>query len=547
MDQDPNSLSVRELKSLISKYGGHHLIPLDRVKKQEYVKIFKQLALSLKSNQEEESSEEISESSEEYESESESESEEEIFQEKPERRQSIKSTKQKEKKIVPKQRKLQKTPNQKQKKNYSFTETKRPQKRDKHFLNNNNQLANKYFTEQKQNTRNKEIKKQVYSESESDEPLEGEINIESSEDNEEDEEEDEDDEKKWKKYQSISNTNTDNKIIINQQRQAVPNKTNHSFEKQNTNNKLGSKALGKVLAIAFIVLLLIGISIFLYSTLHTERIYYCDTFRVLKDTKTKCTECPLHGMCEYGELDSCDIGYRKNKQKCIPDTEINEILNQEIEDILKMRKIEFHCNNKEEMPETEYLKKEELIQILNNGNNKYHHQLINLWFQNFEFNQEEDTTIKKIDVESFVFTKNPGYPIQCLTKMFLKKYWVTLLLISLLTIIGLYIFIRIKQKKSLLLETENIVKKLEEKLKIQKMSSKSQNINPYLIVNHERDNMINPNHLKKRRTLWPLVIGRIKRDSRIAEKTMKLYGDQVTVWEWIDNTPIQKKKIEKKQ
>ncbi|KAJ3425399.1 inner nuclear membrane protein heh2-related [Anaeramoeba flamelloides] len=545
MDQDPNFLSVRELKSLISKYGGHDLLPLDTVKKQEYVKIFKNLALSLNSKQKEEIYESSEEgSSEEYETES--ESEEEIFQEKPKKRQSIKSTKQKEKKIVTEQRKLQKTPNQKQKKNYSFTEKKRPQKRDKYFLNNNSVLANKYYTDQKQNNRNKDIQKQVYSESGSGSGItsEGEINIESSE-----EDDNEEEERGWKKYENISNTNsniTKNEIILNQQKQAGPQKTNNFLKKQNANNKSRSKNLGKVLAIAFIVLLLIGISIVLYGTFHTEKIYYCNSLPEITETAKICTECPLHGVCEYGELDSCDIGYRKNKQKCTPDTEINEILNQEIEDILKTRKIEFHCNNKEEMLAAESLSKGELIQLLNDENNKYDPQLINLWFQNFELNQQEDIAIKKNDYNNFIFTKNPGYPIQCLTKMFLKKYWITLLLFSFLTITSLYIIIRIKQKKSLLLETENIVKKLEDKLKLQKISSKSENINPYLIVNHERDNMINPNHLKKRRTLWPLVIDRIKRDSRIAEKTMKLYGDQVTVWEWIDNIPIPKKKIEEK-
>ncbi|KAJ6226776.1 inner nuclear membrane protein heh2-related [Anaeramoeba flamelloides] len=552
MDQDPNTLSVRELKSFISKYGGHHLLPADKVKKTEYIRIFQQLALSLKSKQEEESSEETEEETEETEEEfeeSEKESEEEVFEEIPQQKQKQKQSRTK-----------QMTPKKKYKKNVSLTEKKRTPKKEK-YSQNNNHPTDKYYTQQKQNRRNKQIKRPISSEteeeneneneyeseSESDEAqeLDGELNIESSDN---DDEEVDLGDNRWEQRHKSSKKNTYINIHKSQQMEKAGPKKNRSVKKKKVNNKMKSNTSGNSLKIIFGVLILISISVILYNYFYTEKNYYCDSFPDITDTKKiECTECPLNGLCEYGELMTCDLGYQKSKNKCIRDTEKKELLNQEIEELLKKRKIEFHCNEEGERPKTEYLNKEELIEILFQERVNYPTEMIELWINNFESYQQDNNFIKNDEEKGFYFAQNPGYPIQCLTKVILKKYWVTILITSILIIIISFVTIRIKQKKKLLYETEHVVNKLRSKLKNQKMLSYSSNVEPYLIVNHERDNMINPNHTKKRRNLWPLVINRIKRDARIAKKTMQYSGDQVTVWEWVDNVPTTKKKRRQKK
>ncbi|KAJ3440948.1 inner nuclear membrane protein heh2-related [Anaeramoeba flamelloides] len=559
MDQDPNSLSVRELKSFISKYGGHHLLPVDKVKKTEYIKIFQQLALSLQSKQEEESSDETEEETEETEEESE-ESEEETEEEIPQQKQKQSRTK-------------RITPNKKYKKNISFTEKKRTPKKEK-YSQNENHPTNKYYTQQKQKGPNKQIKRQISSEtndeseseseneneneyeseseSESDEvqKLDGGLNIESSEKDGESDEEIDFDDNRWEQSHKSPNENTyiNQSVHTSQQKGKAGSKKKRSVKKQKVENKMKSINYGNVLKIIFGFLILIAISIILYNYFHVEKKYYCDSFPDITDTKKReCTECPLNGICKYGKLMTCDLGYQKSKNKCIRDSEKKELLNQDIEELLKKRKIEFHCNGEDGRPETEYLNKEELIEILFQERVNYPIEMIELWINNFESYQQDKNLIKKDEEIGFYFDKNPGYPIQCLMKMTLNKYWVTILITSMLLIIVLFVTIRIKQKKKLLFETEHVVNKLKNKLKSQKMLSYSSDVEPYLIVNHERDNMINPNHAKKRRCLWPLVINRIKRDARIAKKTMKYYGDQVTVWEWVDNVPTTKKKRTQKK
>ncbi|XP_034941476.1 inner nuclear membrane protein Man1 [Chelonus insularis] len=268
------------------------------------------------------------------------------------------------------------------------------------------------------------------------------------------------------------------------------------------------------------------------------------------------------------EIPICSqTGHNKPSVNCLlnEDVETTMQLLKKLRPILMKKAVSVSCDNNNEAP---YLTDSDVKQMLKNDKVKeieimsdlHNAQL--LIFQNpswgislIAIEDSNDISNSVLDSMEKVFEYrlaekvgmvmlNPDLPLKCLIKQKLFAVLSTILILAagLLVIFGGHKLFQwyVKHKKSAEREVFQLVSEIISMVELHHQSATSTSPggsqDPYLAINHVRDNLIPPKDRKKMLGVWDRAVKFLdENESRIRREVQQVAGEEFQVWRWLPN------------
>ncbi|XP_057996678.1 uncharacterized protein LOC110669921 isoform X2 [Hevea brasiliensis] len=251
-----------------------------------------------------------------------------------------------------------------------------------------------------------------------------------------------------------------------------------------------------------------------------------------------CEPCPKNGECTQGKLE-CARGYRKHRNICVEDGEINERA-KKLSEWVENR----HC--------------EAYAQFLCYGTGKIWVQEDDIWndidrhklMENLMPDNAVNIYTKKraMDIIDGLFeTRTNTYrskelkcpdsvaehykPFTCRLRQLVSKHAFVISTLCVLVVASALLLRKVQRKLYLSTRGEELYHQVCEILEENALMSKTSNGEPWLVASQLRDHLLLPKE-RKDPMLWKMIEKLVQEDSRIDQYPKLVKGESKVVWEW---------------
>ncbi|KAJ9135072.1 hypothetical protein P3X46_032291 [Hevea brasiliensis] len=227
-----------------------------------------------------------------------------------------------------------------------------------------------------------------------------------------------------------------------------------------------------------------------------------------------CEPCPKNGECTQGKLE-CARGYRKHRNICVEDGEINERAKKLVQEDDIWNDIDRHKLMENLMPDN----------AVNIYTKKRAMDIIDGLFET------RTNTYRSKELKCPDSVAEHYKPFTCRLRQLVSKHAFVISTLCVLVVASALLLRKVQRKLYLSTRGEELYHQVCEILEENALMSKTSNGEPWLVASQLRDHLLLPKE-RKDPMLWKMIEKLVQEDSRIDQYPKLVKGESKVVWEW---------------
>ncbi|KAG8634210.1 uncharacterized protein LOC110604496 isoform X2 [Manihot esculenta] len=251
-----------------------------------------------------------------------------------------------------------------------------------------------------------------------------------------------------------------------------------------------------------------------------------------------CEPCPKNGECSQGKLE-CARGFRKHRNICVEDGEINERakkLSEWVENRLCEAYAQFLCHGMGKI----WVQEDEIWNDLDGHQlmeNLMPDSAINIFTKKKAMEMLGSLLEMRTNLYGSKELKCPDLvaehykPFICRLQQWIFKHAFVTSMLFVLVVASTLLLRKVQRRFYLSTRSEELYHQVCEILGENALMSKTSNVEPWLIASQLRDHLLLPKE-RKDTVLWKKVEKLVEEDSRVDRYPKLVKGESKVVWEW---------------